>query len=642
MRALIALVLATAAPAAAQWGTPIALTPTLAQCRDPAWLAGAGLLANACPDLLADDVVRQDAAARVAGRLTFPATAQVVVGAGAEPVALASRSIREEEPLDFSLPPWVGYELDGNRVGSCDEYVFQRYWTWHRFLHLVGSADSPREAFERAFDPDDPAALGHRYAVAGLRYGPVSWRRSASADDQVYDPILAVADDLVPDLGADVWDQPKNDFFALTADELAMLGRRAADLHAAVAPGLRYYRLSLGFSRAGGYPDAWQWHRQMSDALADVPDAELRVLARRRQAFQALLAERRALRRQGHTIHHARVAAVDARLIAALRQAEDDGCLDLDPAAHDPVAGRYERGRCDWAPDDLLPAAERALQPEVEFARAECARFFPAPADVAGGYRYRLLNGALLQSAGDPLRDEYQVGLYLRRMRDQERYFLRQITGSDSTPRAAATAGQTWTAGSRDWVRSAFGYEARFALGDQRPRTPCDINPQLRAAAWADVSLFGRDWQIVNAEADFDLRRGRRVLDFELLGRDYLAYEGVRDAHGTAVESDGVAGPARGFDFHLAYDPAAVEWTRTVGASKTVYIVGIPFALGAQLVGRVGVDFGYQVDFSEETPAGRCEPALTATIDARPFAAVDAVGSVGPGWRASAGASTWT
>jgi hypothetical protein len=636
---LAALALALPGTAAAQFIPdigPIQWQPTLEDCRDRDYLDDASVIVQGmCSSMLADAARSAERSARYTNGVQNIETGRIEVGQGAMAEALSAKSFQSIPlfPTGTPLPAdQQAFVDDGNRISSCDEYAFQRFYTYNRLKHDMEHAGSGRDAFRLAFSPFSATALGYKIGVQGQTRAAKRLRGTSNGSDQPFDPLMPLYGALLPDLGVDVFDMPKNDFFALTDEEISMVRGRASALANKIGPGRHYYRVSLNGSARGGHPNPWAWHKQMSEALADESDTEMAVLSGRRAQFQTLLGKRRAMLFSGLSRYHYKVRAVDAEIVAALHAADVEGCLDIG-AGHDPANGQYDPDRCDWSPGDLLPAMVRTTDFKAHHAKMQCERFLPNPASVANGYTYRTSQGSQRTSNQDPFDNSYYMQTFLSRMAGQERYYMNQATNSSVPPVWQQSAGERWVWGDPDWAEADFGYEARWGLGDSQPRNICDVNPQLRAAAWANATVFGSQYDILDAEFDVDMRRNRRILDFELLGRDYLNYEGVVRG-GVRVENDGTAQPNRNLTYNLAYDPSPLVYNsgnNSPSIRKTVSIAGFPLALQGTLSGQVGVDFAFNFNFDERDAQGNCQPTVAADVSARPFAGISAMGSVGVG-----------
>lgn len=633
------LALCAASSAQAQFGlpdltVPAPLGPSLEDCQDPDFIADAhALVEGMCANILSQEAARQLDAARRAGLLSITRTAAILDGAPAA-ASLVSQHIDEEEGAGFGLggfrlPAWLGYELDGAEVSSCDEYVYQRYHTYHKYLQALDRADNTREAFELAFDEDGSGNIGHRYTTANpYSYGIMRFFNNAyRASDQVFDPIMPLYSHLVPDLGANVHDLPKNDFFALTDEELRMVRRHDVGLSDRLGVGQRYYRVRLNGYRSARYaddhPTPWGLHQQLDEALSDTPDVELEVLAGRREVMRKLVALRRSLRREGLSESHYRVRRVDEQIMDALERAEVDGCLDIDPAL-DRLRGQYDYNRCDWAPGDLAVHVRSHMDPFVEYARQQCEANFPG-AHTADGYSYRSSTGRQYTTGQSPFDSANNMRLYLSRMVTQSRYYLSQFdvdggaSAGGNLPYWNRSYGDSWSWGDRDWASAEFEYHADWGLSDGPVDEVCDINPQFDLGGEAAAYMFGRRREVLRAEAAFDLRRERRELDLAIFGYDYLRYNWERDGNAT---------PRRvNYDFSRS---GTREYSRDVEYCQQLVIAAIPVVVCAELAGRVGFDYSFDVSVDEQVN-GRCNPQAEVSVSGKPFAIVDAVGSGGVG-----------
>ncbi|MFN3197609.1 MAG: hypothetical protein ACE366_04165 [Bradymonadia bacterium] len=611
---------------------PIFATPSLEDCQDPNFVNEVHpIVSNQCMQVLGEAAAEEVYQARLESRLSTTYTPAIVDGS---PMATALRgtTIRDRARGGigggFVLPEWFAYEFDGAEIGSCDEYVYQRFYHYNKYMQKVENADNSREAFDAAFDEDGTGNIGHRYNTNG--YGVMSLSNRYNSADQVDDPLMPVHGHLVPDLGVYVWDMPKNDFFALTDSEITMVRRYAPDIADMLDDGQHYYRVRLNGRRSayryGQHPTPWELHLQLAEALDGERDAELEVIAARRSTMQRLLKERRTLMRSGASQYNWDVRAVDRQIVDALRQADLDGCLDIDSSL-DRQNGEYDYNRCDWAPSDLPTQVQRVMEPKLKFARQLCETHYP-PAEAEHGYTYRTLYGSRIESGQNPFADSFYMRRYLEKMRDQTRYYLGQFdadtrnsNGEPNVPNWNRAYGERWVWGDEDIAAAEFGYHAEWGLSDGAVRNTCDVNPQFDVGGNITGHIFGKEKDVVRALAAFDLRRNRRELDFELFGRDYLNYNWERSGN----VNPSFAGTSLNEDIHW-------DTVRSYEKCKTFVIAAVPISVCGELSGRVGFDFDLSAYAGERIQGtNACEPNATASITARPFATVDAIGSGGVG-----------
>ncbi len=590
-----------------QPGAPALITAD--DCRDADWLDDASAAQHRrCVQLLGEALVETVEDAEADGRLLSVPVARLGLDR-LEANALDSLRIASEPPsIRINWAHWA-YERSGDRVASCDEFVYQHLHTWSRFYDRARAAgDDARAIFELAYS-DDELALGTLHVERPIHGSSPMRRRRGSSSMALWDPLPVVPQ--VPD-NTDVSTLlPKNDFFALTDDELRMIAERDAFLHWRLSLGRHYWRVRLrgpaSAHLADRYPTLWQWHAQMAERVAETPDAELKVIARMRADFRALVEARRALRREGHATWSADVRVLDDAIMDALANADDLDCLDQDIRQHDPERGIYYPTRCDWAPDDFLPALTRQMLPHAEWYRETCEANAPDPAAVADGYDYRTRSGLARRSGIDPYRDEYQLERYLHRRRDTIAFYLAQFDG-DLVPHYRNVFGDTQSWGNSRWARAQLERHLSFGLADRVVDHASDINPNGTARLQGDAWVFGRRLRIFRAEAAFDIRRDRRVLDLEVAGHDYLDY-------GWEMQ-----GGNRGSLAHFDVVPAVGDTERGAEGSACLGLdaAGVPFELCAGLSGRIGIEVsgrGHHRDVE---------------FEARPFARVDAMGHAGP------------
>ncbi|HJK91689.1 MAG TPA: hypothetical protein RMH85_31545 [Polyangiaceae bacterium LLY-WYZ-15_(1-7)] len=622
----LALLLALADPAHAQFPNTSRLIGfdsllTLEQCQEPGFLDGASSGQRAfCADLFEDEIDRlagtADATPERVSELDgdLDATSGVVEATRLDPIdsAYSGRRSRAEEDFIRGL-----VTLNGREVAGCDEYVYQRFWDYEQLTRDAAGAVSAREVFDDAF-----RYPGLGYWFRSTTPTPMDGYSGSSSRDQV----RWILPHLPPDHPAfnvrtitrQSIDLPKNDFFALSDEELASLRWWDRSMHDLVARGRAFWTVEERDGSSGAYT-TWDLHQTMSQSLAalGVADAELEYHATRRAAFRELLDERRRLRDAGNGTWSSPVVAVDRQIAAALREAHGEGCLSIGEFA------------CDWAPSDFLAAMTRAYEPRREAAQTECERYAPVDfRDLDGSYTYHPCTTPTSsycsspRTGGSATSNEQNLRLYLSRMKTTEEYVHRTVAAIQDGEASAPTVGFDESAedgwGDGDFVGATWSRWARGGVvdaGRTQPWDHYDYDPNVDVGAELEVSVFGRESDdLFRAQVAFDARRDEAEIDFVLFGTDYFDQgTGWDDEEATSWRSGSVY-------FSVAPVPEAWETTRTGFEASTTYYIGpVPVTIGASISGTVGVDVGFEHD---EHSSHRS----TTTLHAEPYARLDAHG----------------
>lgn len=223
------------------------------------------------------------------------------------------------QPINGSVPD--AWALNGTRVGSCEEYVYERYYDYSRFEDTVlNSGDDYRAWVEAAFD--GPQSIG----VKGLDGEP-----QTAFDGTPIDPQVAFPDG----------EQPRNIFFTLPLpdpDARARLLGNAAIARVGDGCGSTFDGPILCDDRLDALPRAgkrqthretWAWHARMDRELAEMGylDEELHLAWRKVTAFEKMLARRNrvvAEMTRGLARTHAQDMRVFLEALAAIGQAGDE------------------------------------------------------------------------------------------------------------------------------------------------------------------------------------------------------------------------------------------------------------------------------------------------------------------------------
>lgn len=643
---LAALLLAAALPppsASAQWYW----LPGLEECQQEGYLDDASsYLRYHCRGLLEDEIAEQHDDGERAGTVLSERVAELDSSFSAQPNAVEAIRLDEitaggaggERSSQRDLEHWI-YSYDGDDVDTCDEYVWQRFYDYEQLMRAASRAATAREVFETAYGGTGDAAIASR-GLWGWSRPMRAWGVSYTVDQA--ELLLPELPDHWPgtagigaDNGVDVIALPKNDYFALSDEELAMVRPLAYSLWLRLRQGRSYYHMST-YRSGESAPDGWEWHQMMSDAMrdADVPDAELRVLAEGRRDFRRLLEQRRSLRRRGFSNSSSEVRAVNAQIIDALRDANDDGCLAWDASRHDPASNRYDIGRCDWAPEDFVQAVTRTFDALAGIHRRACERLAPSNlGTLSSGYDYYTcsnLDACEHRTTSDPRTSVHRFTTFLQRADASEGHVLEAFTDENQAPELHFDAGDSHSWGDSDLVSASFSYWATGGVVDDAwsggEVDTCDVNPNLDVGARLTGSVFGHREDLAEARIELDARRNRRVLTMELFGHDY--YAGGWEYGGRSYRGE-------------------LDWTRTGGGDDShaedlpgfderFFIGPVPVSMSAEIVATIGLRAGFEVDVYETTRrrdyygnVGGCDTDGEVGVEVEPYVDVSLHGRAG-------------
>ncbi|MCC7384812.1 MAG: hypothetical protein IT384_23385 [Deltaproteobacteria bacterium] len=186
----------------------------------------------------------------------------------------------------------LAWEANGNAVGSCTEYVFEKYYDYNLFEQAIAPLGSDyRAVFNVAFDPDDtkPTSIGTRGANGSAL--PLNQRDGTPNVEQIR-------------LGGP--SEPKNVYFGSPAlneaerSDLAAtwvatpdLPRPVTILGIYIQDDALYAKLRSGQHPQYEHDETWAWHQQRSDELAPLYlDEQLYSRHEKNEAFLQLLFQR--------------------------------------------------------------------------------------------------------------------------------------------------------------------------------------------------------------------------------------------------------------------------------------------------------------------------------------------------------------
>ncbi|WP_437522075.1 hypothetical protein WME79_30580 [Sorangium sp. So ce726] len=642
--------LATTSGAMAQTSCP---TPTVVQCRDPAYLAtacGQASVANeasACsvlirtaydaemqrPDVSVEEVASPDdpettVAAGVRPYSFFKHMTQHFEGqflgveqksqlynAGGGSINLFADGITRTglESLGAQRERW---RANGNVVQSCTEYVQERFHDYTRFRDLADvSLLSDEVLFDQAFDTSTGIANRTLYSKSGASALPaVVW----PSNGQIGTIIVGGVPKPLMDPKA-----PKNGYFKAykSLARGSFFGPADAAIRSKLQAGTSHHVVN------------WNWHAQMQDALSDEHPETLRYYEDQQQDFLKLTAERDKLldliAKHGPTFTstdhctgqpgcapvtrdlQAELTALEAALKAQLYQADADGCIDA-----------VNVTKCDWSYRQLRDQVAAFYSKHMEAAYQTCV------ANTSGNFASSSPVRNAVSAFGAPKND------YTTTAEDIEGFGAVVNNWVASQPFPKTPDGKPYigdrksdhgTLGSSD-LSLDWSYDTGWEVTGLSPQAQaCSANLSVDGAFTAVGHAYGTTVEVIDAAAKIYTEQSAgkakvrlEVLDVKIWNRWDNPYSAELQ---TGLVKEMKSGTKKEF-------------------TTTVYPFGVPVTLGA----GVGMSVGMKIDAKariggtcSSTPTGSGIDLATITGTVTPFAQADAFASAAvgvPGFRA--------
>jgi hypothetical protein len=650
-------------------------TPTLEQCQDPVWLETdeCGMAEHQAMQLDAESTCHQMLLAEV-DRLSAEDEEQEVwipdeLGGGTgmarvEPnperrlsqvsmpltyTGFAQQTACEATELGLSAEEQAlreQWNANGNRVASCREYVFEKYYDYARFQDAVSARhDESRYVTEVAYgDSSDTRAIGTRSAN-GQR---LRMRDGSEMDVQSpRGPVCYTVEDCAS------YGYPerelRNHFLAMPTQlfEWSEVATTAdSTLHFYISNGRCY-------QSCGGpdYTPPWQWHMDRHAAALDAGfrDIQLDAMYPRVVAFDEALGDYARLRQVAPSCcpssyenppprsspcypYHADCVSVVERLIDMFEEAYDDGC----------VVSPFERSIttvCDWSPAYFVDSLRDSFDAAMERDYQRCL-------DLTGDDLASLTHFAFIMPDGNPWAD-YQAQDYTVSASALDLYFSRHGEYRDALFDWYVNHLPRDLFNEQTGELRAPGYEWGTNLRNGNEGFGVYLNSLVR-------------WGLT----DFDPQGGQTQADlclvgFEALGRLTLGgwafWSNPVDILDAEVRLSLASGDGSGGHLYLLgieiwdQDPVE-EWliAWSWSASQTLYenekvirIYGVPVGkLYGAVTGTLGLDVGAEVtggrEFDDLNHNGRVDPDESCSLDPNfhawftPWASLDVYGTWGP------------
>ena len=153
---------------------PVTLRPSVSQCQSASWRSRAlPSQVSQCADVLAAELRRTCEVTDGSELVDCGGEARGAVGSA---VLLEVTDVGDPRLLVGQVAPdsSASFDADGVRGETCDEYAYHRYRDYVEFQKATRDAESPWDAFDRAFGPtSDRAAIGSRAASSPNTAGAI-------------------------------------------------------------------------------------------------------------------------------------------------------------------------------------------------------------------------------------------------------------------------------------------------------------------------------------------------------------------------------------------------------------------------------------------------------------------------------------
>ncbi len=546
-------------------------------------------------------------------------------------------------------------DLGSVAVGSCEEYVEQRFYTYNAFrAYSERFYDDARRVHQLAYS-DDPEhldyAIGHRAVTRGQPFGHYPNHAPVLTGDYA--------------LGMDGGWSPKNDFYRLMwtqNEEIRAVLRNISDtfspLERAVDPdadvrnqGILDDLASQGMVYRTGTEraetDGWHHHQRMSENLGSrgVSDEVLSYNWGLRDDFNQLMDERKTLVTQRDEVRviiggmdpigdriRSEILAIDKSINRLIKRADQRGCFNL----YRDAAGEVIPHPCDWAPQDFVEEVQRMFELGMEDELERCENFAPADfSTLSSGYTY--LSGTMfVNEPDDPTERAVDFETYL----DRQQYTYANLDDAFDTenPERAPTYGESYgvgdTIGIPEWFGAGYDVGAAWFLDfpphpDTGEPDLCQIDAGADAHMQAWVDLATIRFHAIDGAIDVAMRDEMgagdpqfsthlRVLGVEIWDEE-LSGRGVVDA----VD--------REYEYNLVFEQQVGDEGFDSEVSAPVFtLAGFDVVIRIGAAGRVGLDVSGGLAMALDT-SGDCGPSGHIDIEAaaRPFGMLSGFAELG-------------
>lgn len=570
------------------------------------------------------------------------------------PAALVSF---DATPLEYTLADadTTLYERDLGTVavGSCQEYVEQRFHTYNVFrAYTERFYDDARRVHQLAYSGDDAhldVAIGHRALTIGQ-------------------PFTHYGGGVLPGdfaLGMDGGWTPKNDFYRLMwtqnaeiRDVLLNISDHLTTFENALDPMAEARNQTILDKLAGqeltyltrtvrGPDDGWHHHLDMSDAYGarGVSDEVLSFNWGLRDQFNQLMDERRVLVAQRDEVRvviggmdpigdriRADILAIDKDIHELLKKANERGCFNLTRDA----SGEVIPHACDWAPQDFVEDVQAMFEVGMERELERCEQLAPADfSSLSMGYTY--LSGTTFRTeTADPTLGSIAFQTYLNR---QEYTYANLDDGFDTeNPERAPTYGESYgvgdTIGIPEWFGAGYDAGASWFLDfPPHPTTgdpdlcQIDAGAEVHMQAWVDLATIR--FHAIDGGIDVAMRDATGAADPRF--STHLSVLGVDIWDEDLSGAGAIDAVDREYDYNVVFEQDVADEGFDASVEAPVFsLAGFDVVVRIGAAGRVGLDIGGGLAMALDT-SGDCGPGghIDLEATARPFGVLSGFAELG-------------
>lgn len=511
------------------------------------------------------------------------------------------------------------WDLNENRVESCREYAFEKYYDYARFEDAVaGQHDDFEHITELAFgDTTDPLSIGSRTG-SGER---LNMKDGTDMTVQHLDSTIDFAPLNCHESG--YVKAVHNIFFGMPSNLLD----QEPDLRDQVSLGCEYHPIiSLEGEDPSNYFDrTWQWHQDRRQAAidADLSMVEMDAMHESVLAFQQTLFDYYRNRITSESVccavdpmycgdmdpeiqqgidacfeeYRAERTSLEARLNELFDLALEMGCIDLETPTI-----------CDWSPQYFVERIRMSFGSAMEADYQRCL-------EVTGDDFEPLINHEFTVEISDwpgyPAEDytvtASSIDLYISRRQEWLEAYrealppeLFDASGNPQTP--SGNTDSNFRAGNEDFG-VFYNYSLHWSSTNYDPSdgiNVCDVGLEASGSATAGGSVFASgDQNILDAYFSANLTDG---FDRDLKVLDQSIWEPNPD-EGWMISGN----------LHHEERPLA-----GLEAEKRFVIAGIPMSITGGIAGTLNLDYNFHL-----TPASSCSEPSTLNTYFLPSAQID-------------------
>lgn len=536
-----------------------------------------------------------------------------------------------------ATPEQTAFMKDGATIGSCDEYVFQKYYQYYLFQqHIAPFRENGAAVFDVAFS-SDPELSDVAVGTAATGGGLVNY--TSQGNGQVISTPTVLEESRGNRFLTTLQDNP---------DLLDLLIQRTPS-KVKTGEGFQTNPFRETLEAIEGTKDtvlfagtSWQWHLDMHALLEDsgVPGAEQTYLFHKALQLEEAIAK---LRSAQDTIEwcdemfatNLLFAAYacgylfnpEEKLEAALDEVEDilsvaaiAGCLKVEQGHFStPLA-------CHWAPERLLDDVERLFDEAAARDLRLCEKFVPADfTQIKSSYDYYLEEGndIVTKTANhEPTKNVNQFETYIQRMRDNKRLAdeviakFKKLPPEEQPSWGDAKPVKDHHFGEPGLMALTVSYGADWGFEEPPAGNPCKADAFASGHLKASADLWL--WSSTLVDAMFDASTSDKAIDthFRVMGTEIWDF---------AADDTSGAGNLWSIVLDDYLQDDEMEVSESVSASVPVFsVAGVSIDINFGATGTLGLDLGG--DIYGRVGTNLCNPGadIGATLRAEPYASLDA------------------